>query len=311
MINDELPGVEIPREFWPCPEGSGGSLPGFLSENPGRLWSLTSHPDWLFCLVIMPGPVGWACLMGPIPESAPPPFGPVYQDIWSEGFRWFRERNCPVVQFLGDLPGNFPSTTLHPTISFPKPFVPVTEFWDLRWKKKIAKCPGAPGFPLPHPVPPPRPEPPQQMENGFWTQSVAVECREIALRTMAGSLDCPELAAYRSDLCAWESLIQIHGPQKPCWILHWKNKPAGILLGHVPEPGFPDAQGEISYFGLAPEFRGNHLGGKMLAQFLAEKVPDGSSMVTMVDSRNSPACKTYQKVGFENFRTSCLFLAKL
>lgn len=295
MTNDNLPGVEIPREFWPSPAGSGGSLPGFLAENPGRLWSLTSHPDWLFCLVIMPGPVGWACLMGPIPDSAPPPFGPVYENIWAEGFRWFREMKCPVVQFLVDLPGKLPLASLHPPVTLPKPFIPVTEFWDLRWNKPMDWETEAP------------------LGKGDWTQSVAGDCREVALQTMLGSLDCPELAVYRSDLCAWESLLQIHGIQNPCWILYLDKRPAGIILGHLPEPAglHANQNGEISYFGLVPEFRGKHLGAQMLSQFLEIQVPKGGSMVTMVDSRNFPACKTYQKVGFENFRASRLFLAKL
>ena len=294
MTTENLPGMEIPREFWPCSSRSGGSLPQFLSENPVRLWCLSSNPNWLFCLVIMPGPVCWACLIGPLPDPFPNLSGPLCNNIWTEGFRWVRDLGCHVVQFLVDLPETTHSIPFHPTIPLPKAFAPVTEFRDLLWKKKA------------------RPDAGFQRKGCSWIPTIAGDCEEIAVRTMSGSLDCPELAAYRSDKCAWESLIQIHGSQKTCWILQFEKKPAGILLGQLPESGINSAtaSGEISYFGLVPEFRGKNLGSQMLSQFLWEMAPERSSIITMVDSRNSPACKTYQRVGFENFRTSRLFLAK-
>ena len=291
---EKLPGMEIPREFWPGPENSGGSLPGFLSENPCRLWRLSSDPKWLFFVVIMPGPVGWACLIGPLPDQISLSFGPTCNDIWTEALLWLGERGCPVVQFLGDIPGTPQTVSIHPPIAVNPAFRPVTDFYDLFFIKNTGRetLPPIAGF--------------------TWQPSVAGDCREIALKTMVGSLDCPELAHYRSDNCAWDSLIQIHGPQKTCWILHGGKTPAGILLGHIPEQEFATSQrsGEISYFGLAPEFRGKHLGSGMLSHFLSKWVPEGASMVTMVDSMNVPAFKTYQRVGFEKSRTSRLFLAK-
>ena len=294
MTIEKLSGVEIPRELWPSPESSGGPLPGFLSENPGRLWCLDSNPKWLFCLVIMPGPVGWACLMGPIHQPAPASLGPLCEDIWTEGFAWFRELVCPVVQFLVEVPETNLGISLHPKIPLPNTFNAVTEFWDLRWKNRI------------------RPQSGLKIQGASWIPSFAGDCEEIAVATMSGSLDCPELTAYRSDKGAWQSLIQIHGPKKPCWILQWEKKSAGVLLGQLPEWGFPNANptGEISYFGIVPEFRGKHLGAQILLQFLEQMVPTGGSMATMVDARNTPACKTYQKVGFQKSRVSRLFLAK-
>lgn len=304
MTTGKLPGVEIPREFWPRPENSDGFPTGFLSENPARIWYTIRQADWqsdwLFCLVIMPGPVGWACVVGQASDSPSPTIGPNCEDIWAEGFHWLRKLGCPVVQFLGENPENILPPSGFPNFPIPKEFVEVAEFCDLGWKKEAH-----------HRFEPPNPD-------LSWIRSTAGECGELAVRTMSGSLDCPPLSPYRSDQCAWDSLIQIHGAQKSCWVLLWKNCPAGVLLGRAPRwdasnpsPPQTDLCGEISYFGLIPEMRGNHLGTQFLAKFLMELVPEGARMVTMVDRGNTPAWKTYHSVGFTKFRSSPLFLATL
>ncbi len=296
MGNAQLPGVEIPRDFWPTNSREGGSLPRFLERNPARIWLLSSHPQWLFCLVIMPGPVGWACLMGPTPplgQNHPgqsSDLGPVCGDIWTEGLDWFRQQGCPLVQFLrADRPGHYPP------ISLPKGFTPIAEFWDLRWQNAINH--------------PPSPNPGKRS----WAKFQAMDCSDIAVQTMSGSLDCPALTPFRTDALAWESLIQIHGEKSPCWILECEESAVGVLLGQIPDPlllDFPQP-GTISYFGLIPSVRGNHLGRDFLADFLSVEVPKKGVMTTMVDAKNLPALRAYQKTGFEKIDTSQLFFFTL
>ncbi len=292
MGKAHLPGVEIPREFWPRDKQQGGALPRFLGQNPARMWALSSHPNWLICWIIMPGPVGWVCLMGPTNLLSPNPkgkgsfFEPICSDIWSEGLDWIRQQNCPVVQFL-----KADNLSHCPSISLPDGFAPIAEFWDLRWQNQTS--------------------PPDAIPQGMrsWTRSEASDCCDIAVQSMAGSLDCPALAHFRSDAMAWESLIQIHGEKSPCWILEWEKSPVGVLLGHLPGSGISDfsPQGSISYFGLIPAVRGQKMGCGFLSDFLAREVPKMGVMTTMVDAGNHPALGAYQKTGFEKIATSQLF----
>ncbi len=296
MGKAQLPGVEIPREFWPTNNSHGGPLPRFLEHNPARIWVLSSHPQWLICLVIMPGPVGWACLMGPTnllgttPQGTGSVFEPICPDIWTLGLDWFRQLGCPMVQFLkADRPAN------GPPLSLPKGFAPIAEFWDLRWQ-----------YPTDSPTPP-------TLGKRSWAKSQAKDCGDIAVQTMSGSLDCPALTSFRSDALAWDSLIQIHGKNSPCWILEWEDSAVGVLLGQLPESGlfdFPQT-GTISYFGLIPSFRGKNLGCGFLTDFLYFEVPKKGAMTTMVDAGNLPALRAYQKTGFEKIGTSRLFFITL
>lgn len=128
----------------------------------------------------------------------------------------------------------------------------------------------------------------------------------VALRTYAGSLDCPEVNEHRT---AAEALAGHRGGQAinpgTWWVAFQQTEPVALLLcndtgGHT---------WDIAYLGVAPEFRGQGLGRDLVNHALFEaKAEDILTVTLTVDERNHPARELYRKTGFEPYDEKVVYL---
>ena len=128
------------------------------------------------------------------------------------------------------------------------------------------------------------------------------------------TLDCPELCGLRS----MDDVVDSHmatGEFAPArWHLIYKdNQPAGCcLLSHIPQ----SHSIELVYLGIAPPARGLGLGRSVLEHAITDcwpaLGPQGVKEITCaVDSRNLPAIKIYESMGFERFDARVGFVAPI
>lgn len=111
--------------------------------------------------------------------------------------------------------------------------------------------------------------------------------QQLLMRCHEDSWDCPELNHRRSiqDLLAG---YQETSPDLHDWkIIRWHGEPVGtvILSGN-----------EVSFLGLVPPFRGQGIGTELIRQVLDHM---GKPCRLIVDERNIPARRMYDRVGFE------------
>jgi len=128
-----------------------------------------------------------------------------------------------------------------------------------------------------------------QSDTGFLVKLVG--------RINQGSLDCPELDAYRtaaevvSGHIAAASLGQsewliYHSAADPIGTAIWMDCPADDVC-------------ELLFFGVVPEFRGNGFGGAILNDVLLRCAPIRPRIRAAVDSRNHYAINCYSSAQFE------------
>ncbi len=115
-------------------------------------------------------------------------------------------------------------------------------------------------------------------------------------RTYEGSLDCPELNGRRSG----EQALQSHRTRnwKPeLWKLY---RHAGREVGVVLVAEHSDQRAwELVYLGVVPEARGRGYGRALVADVLRGAKRAGvESVFLSVDTRNTPARKVYERLGF-------------
>lgn len=120
---------------------------------------------------------------------------------------------------------------------------------------------------------------------------------QLLERTYQQSADVPELASIRSTARAIEGYKANQTPGVNGWfVLRCDGKPAGCLI--LARHNFP--LGEISYLGLAPEFRGKGYSSGIM-QFAVEwmSAQKCSKVALAVDCRNELAMSIYQNWGFQ------------
>lgn len=120
---------------------------------------------------------------------------------------------------------------------------------------------------------------------------------ELLERTYQHSSDVPELAAIRSTGKAIEGYEANRTPGVNGWfVIRCNREPAGCLI--LARHNYP--LGEISYLGLAPEFRGKGYSSGIM-QFAVEwmSAQKCSKVALAVDCRNEVAMSVYQKWGFQ------------
>jgi mycothiol synthase len=114
------------------------------------------------------------------------------------------------------------------------------------------------------------------------------------------TLDCPELCGLRETRDVLDS-HRSAGRFDPAlwWMVRREGKPAGALLLN-PSP----AQGhvELVYLGLAPELRGCGVARRLMLTGLSALAGRAERDVTLaVDTRNTPALRLYESLGFRPF----------
>ena len=116
-------------------------------------------------------------------------------------------------------------------------------------------------------------------------------------RSYVDTLDCPELCGLRETSDVLDS-HRATGHWNPdlWWIVELDGRPAGcLLLSHCPE----QSSVELVYLGLAPELRGRGVAHRLLTTALPRLAGLGATHVACaVDTRNAPALKLYESLGF-------------
>ncbi len=127
------------------------------------------------------------------------------------------------------------------------------------------------------------------------------------LETFEGSLDCPEVTGSRTDEEVLEGYLQEPAIPEPWFDVRLDGKPLGVVLldrSHDP------AVWELTYLGIAPRFRGRGLGAELVKFALQQAANRGARAVHLsVDSRNAPARRVYQTLGFQASGEREVFLA--
>lgn len=122
---------------------------------------------------------------------------------------------------------------------------------------------------------------------------------QVLEATYEGTCDCPELnASQRTGQHALEG-HQCAGQFDPRgWrIYQLDGEDVGIALL---SQHFPDPIWEVVYTGVVPAARGQELGRAILIETLHYALSQGAWQVVLgVDSRNQPALRVYQSLGFE------------
>jgi mycothiol synthase len=128
------------------------------------------------------------------------------------------------------------------------------------------------------------------------------ELETVLAATYVGSLDCPTLNGTRHPAETLQSYETIGQSGTHHWQLIYRGEePIGCLLLAIHKPEQPATQlfGELVYWGVIPNARGQGLGGEILelALWQATKL-DLDKLVLAVDAANEPALRLYAALGF-------------
>jgi ribosomal protein S18 acetylase RimI-like enzyme len=128
--------------------------------------------------------------------------------------------------------------------------------------------------------------------------------------TLAGSLDFPELDGLRgpSEVVSGFLESQTWDANLPWWVLCAEGKPIGCVLVN----SHPQGIHELTYVGLHPTWRGSGLGRELVRFALRScRKLGGTYFTTAVDTRNWPACRIYDSLGFTEIRELAVWLPKV
>jgi mycothiol synthase len=137
----------------------------------------------------------------------------------------------------------------------------------------------------------------EDLDHQSFNASNADRYASVIERTYQGSLDCPFLNGFRTGVDALAS-HRLSGSFDPAgWRLYRiGNEDVGVFLMNE----HPDQDAiELVYFGIVPEFRGQGLGRRVLADGLQAAALTGrAAMFLAVDCRNIYANALYSERGF-------------
>jgi RimJ/RimL family protein N-acetyltransferase len=132
----------------------------------------------------------------------------------------------------------------------------------------------------------------------------------VLLGTYEQSRDCPELAGLRpvDDILRSHQATGEFLPES-WYVVEVDRAPAGcLLLTHLHERRVC----EIVYMGVVPRFRQRGIGRLLLEQALARaRATDARQVAVVVDERNVPARRLYERVGFRHTARRDAFLHTL
>ena len=127
------------------------------------------------------------------------------------------------------------------------------------------------------------------------------------LETFEGSLDCPEVTGSRTDGEVLEGYLQEPAIPEQWFDVRLDCEPLGVVLL---DRSHDLAVWELTYLGIAPRFRGRRLGAELVKFALQQAANRGARAVHLsVDSRNAPALRLYQTLGFQASGEREVFLA--
>jgi mycothiol synthase len=125
---------------------------------------------------------------------------------------------------------------------------------------------------------------------------------DILTATYEGSLDCPALNGTRSAAETLDSYATIGQTGTRYWqLIYLGETPIGcLLLGvHRPEEAGASSFGELVYWGVVPNARGQGFGREILELALGQSAAlQLDKLVLAVDAANTPALRLYQELGF-------------
>ena len=143
-------------------------------------------------------------------------------------------------------------------------------------------------------------------------------------RTYVDTLDCPQLAEYRTALQTisgyrqssafdprlWFEIVSLDGDEEPVGCVVLSNHGCSAeSQGGVNEHG---GVIELVYMGLVPEARGRNWGDQVVAQAIeAARQAGANQMIMAVDQQNQPAKRIYQRWGFEVILTETVWVKRL
>lgn len=133
------------------------------------------------------------------------------------------------------------------------------------------------------------------------------EFRDALSRSYDGTLDCPELSGVRTvdEILAG---YRAGGTFRPdlWWLVRAGNRPAGVvIITEVPEGPTWD----LSYVGVVPEARRKGLARAATCRILHAACAAGAAeLVLAVDTRNLPARRLYQSLGFAESEVRDVYL---
>jgi len=118
----------------------------------------------------------------------------------------------------------------------------------------------------------------------------------LIARINRGSLDCPELEAWRTPKQLLEGHVAATKDAHSHWTVYSVDRSeVGLSIATA---GHDDNAWELQFFGVVPEFRGSGYGRGILASVGAALEPKAVILNTACDVRNCFAKATYAKSGF-------------
>jgi GNAT superfamily N-acetyltransferase len=123
------------------------------------------------------------------------------------------------------------------------------------------------------------------------------------------TLDCPELAGLRTlpDIVASHRAVGEYDPNL-WWLVEHQGAATGCtLLNHCPQQHCV----ELVYVGLAPALRGVSLGARLMESAIGAAAGLERELRCAVDSRNAPARRMYERLGFREVGRRIAFIAQV
>jgi ribosomal protein S18 acetylase RimI-like enzyme len=133
------------------------------------------------------------------------------------------------------------------------------------------------------------------------------EFHEALTSSYSETLDCPEVNGVRTV----EEVVQGHQAQgfdpQRWWLARQEGKPVGVLITSAEADG---ESWDLGYMGVVPSARRRGYGEEMLHKVFHEASAAGAGRITLcVDERNTPACRLYERMGFQVCDHRAVFLA--
>jgi mycothiol synthase len=138
---------------------------------------------------------------------------------------------------------------------------------------------------------------PEGLSLRRYGQFAEAELGELILATYERSLDCPDLLGLRpaKEIIASHKAGGEFRPQS-WWIADVGCQSAACILVN---DRAAEAAAEVVYLGVRPSHRGQGLASRLIAHADADASRRGlRRLLLAVDSRNTPACRAYERAGF-------------